>query len=67
MVRLIHPIWPTASWPRPRWTQLGLDVLHILPTGQAWHKARALCAAEHRLAMCELAFGDLPKVHIDAA
>lgn len=45
--------------------QLGLDVLHILPTGQAWYKARPLSAAEHRLAMCELAFGDLPKVRID--
>ena len=46
-------------------TQLGLDVLHILPTGQAWHKARPLTSAEHRLAMCELAFGDLLKVCID--
>jgi nicotinate-nucleotide adenylyltransferase len=45
--------------------QLGLDVLHILPTGQAWHKARPLSKAEHRLAMCELAFGDLLKVRID--
>lgn len=45
--------------------QLGLDSLHILPTGQAWHKARPLSPAEHRLAMCELAFGHLPKVHID--
>lgn len=45
--------------------QLGLDSLHILPTGQAWHKARQLTSAEHRLAMCELAFGDLQKVHID--
>ena len=45
--------------------QLGLDVLHIMPTGQAWHKARQLSAAEHRLAMCELAFGDLQKVRID--
>ena len=45
--------------------QLGLDVLHILPTGHAWHKARALTPAAHRLAMCELAFEDLDKVHID--
>ena len=37
-------------------TQLGLDELHILPTGQAWHKARALTAASHRLAMARLAF-----------
>ncbi len=46
-------------------TQLGLDVLHILPTGQAWHKARPLTPAHHRLAMCEQAFGDLMKVCID--
>ena len=45
--------------------QLGLDVLHILPTGQAWHKARPLSDAEHRLAMCELTFGDMAKVRVD--
>ena len=45
--------------------QLGLDVLHILPTGHAWHKSRSLTPAKHRVAMCELAFEDLPKVHID--
>lgn len=46
-------------------TQLGLDVLHILPTGQAWHKARSLTPAEHRVAMCERAFGDLGRARID--
>ena len=45
--------------------QLGLDALHIMPTGQAWHKARVLSLAEHRVAMCELAFGDLPRTRID--
>ncbi|MCU0956919.1 MAG: nicotinate (nicotinamide) nucleotide adenylyltransferase [Hydrogenophaga sp.] len=45
--------------------QLGLQRLHIVPTGQAWHKARTLTSAEHRLAMCERAFGDLPGVVID--
>jgi len=45
--------------------QLGLDVLHVMPTGQAWHKARTLSAARHRIAMCEAAFGDLPRVRID--
>ncbi len=45
--------------------QLQLDHLFILPTGQAWHKARALTDAHHRLAMCLLAFGDLPRTHID--
>lgn len=47
-------------------SQLELDVLHLLPTGQAWHKARELTTAEHRLAMCELAFADLPRTRIDA-
>jgi len=46
--------------------QLMLDRLLIVPTGQAWHKTRPLTAAEHRLAMCELAFGDLARVSIDA-
>jgi nicotinate-nucleotide adenylyltransferase len=45
--------------------QLGLDVLHVMPTGQAWHKARPLSPAEHRVAMCRLAFGDLPHTLID--
>lgn len=44
---------------------LELDVLHIVPTGSAWHKARTLSAAEHRLAMSRLAFGDLPRVVVD--
>ncbi|MGE0098974.1 MAG: nicotinate (nicotinamide) nucleotide adenylyltransferase [Hydrogenophaga sp.] len=45
--------------------QLQLDVLHILPTGQAWHKSRTLSCARDRVAMCQLAFGDLPHVVID--
>lgn len=45
--------------------QLDLDALHIMPTGQAWHKARTLTPAEHRVAMCQLAFGDLPRTRID--
>jgi nicotinate-nucleotide adenylyltransferase len=44
---------------------LQLDRLHILPTGRAWHKTRTLSAAVHRLAMCELAFGDLAGVQVD--
>jgi nicotinate-nucleotide adenylyltransferase len=44
---------------------LQLDRLHVLPTGRAWHKARALSPAEHRLSMCELAFGDLARVCVD--
>lgn len=45
--------------------QWQLDVLHVVPTGLAWHKARPLTPAHHRLAMCALAFADVPKVHLD--
>ncbi len=45
--------------------QLNLDELRVIPTGQAWHKARALTEARHRLAMVALNFGDLPGVVID--
>jgi len=42
-----------------------LTALHVLPTGNAWHKSRALSPAHDRLAMSELAFGDIPHVVID--
>ena len=45
--------------------QLQLDVLHVLPTGDAWHKTRALSDAAHRTAMATLNFADLPQVLID--
>ena len=45
--------------------QLGLDSLHVIPTGYAWHKARVLSAPEHRLAMTRLAFQDMPRVEVD--
>ena len=45
---------------------LGLDVLHVIPTGYAWHKTRPLSPAVHRLAMCRLAFARLNRVVIDA-
>lgn len=45
--------------------QLQLDRLHIMPTGHAWHKSRALSPAAHRIAMCQAAFGDLDRVVID--
>lgn len=45
--------------------QLQLDALHIVPTGQAWYKERTLSAAEHRLAMSQLAFGGLERVQVD--
>jgi nicotinate-nucleotide adenylyltransferase len=44
---------------------LELDALHVIPTGQAWHKARTLSAPAHRLAMTRLAFADLPGVVVD--
>jgi nicotinate-nucleotide adenylyltransferase len=46
-------------------SQLKLDELRVLPTGDAWHKARALSPAEHRLNMAQLAFGHLAGVQID--
>ena len=45
--------------------QLRLDALRVFPTGQAWHKARTLSSAQHRIAMAELAFADLPDVRVD--
>jgi nicotinate-nucleotide adenylyltransferase len=45
--------------------QLQLDRVHVVPTGQAWHKSRALSAAGHRVAMARLAFQDLPQVVVD--
>ena len=45
--------------------ELELDALHVIPTGQAWHKARTLSAAEHRLAMARLAFQNVPRVVVD--
>jgi nicotinate-nucleotide adenylyltransferase len=45
--------------------QFALDALHIIPTGQAWHKSRSLSPPEHRLAMTRLAFGHVPGVVVD--
>ena len=45
--------------------ELRLDRLHIVPTGDAWHKTRPLSAGAHRLAMCRLAFAGLPQVRVD--
>lgn len=47
-------------------SELGLDALHVIPTGQAWHKTRTLTPPEHRLAMVELAFAWWPNVVVDA-
>lgn len=59
------PHWAHCELARTALEQLKLDVLHILPTGHAWHKTRVLSPAEHRLAMCHLAFGHLSKIRID--
>lgn len=45
--------------------ELRLDRLHVVPTGDAWHKTRPLSPGVHRLAMCRLAFADLPRVRVD--
>ena len=45
--------------------QLKLDALHVLPTGDAWHKTRTLSPAADRLAMARLAFADCPAVQVD--
>ena len=46
--------------------QLGLAQLRVVPTGQPSHKRRTLTDAQHRLAMCELAFADVPQARVDA-
>ena len=47
--------------------QLDLTELHVIPTGQAWHKSRTLTPKQDRLAMAQLAFGGLQgKVVIDS-
>lgn len=59
------PHWAHLALAETALKQLGLDVLHILPTGHAWHKTRVLSTAADRVAMCHLAFDDLARVKID--
>lgn len=47
-------------------SQLQLDRALVIPTGQAWHKDRALTPALHRLAMARLAFSGMAHVAVDA-
>lgn len=54
-----------AALARAAMEQLKLDRLLVVPTGHAWHKDRALSAADHRLAMAQLAMGAIPGVVID--
>ena len=46
-------------------SQLALDALFVFPTGQAWHKPRALSPAADRLEMARQAFSDCPAVTVD--
>lgn len=45
--------------------QLGLQRLHLVPTGLAWHKTRTLTDVQHRLAMAQLAFADIDQAVVD--
>lgn len=45
--------------------QLDLDVLHVIPTGHAWHKAQRLTLGFHRLEMADRAFNAIAKVVVD--
>jgi nicotinate-nucleotide adenylyltransferase len=45
--------------------QFDLAELRIIPTGDAWHKARTLTPSPHRLAMTRLAFADVPQTLVD--
>ena len=45
--------------------QLGLDALHVIPTGHAWHKSQRLTVGFHRLEMAERAFAGIPKLVVD--
>ncbi len=45
--------------------QLQLQRVHVLPTGEAWHKPRQLSDAAHRVAMTRLAFAHVPHVVVD--
>jgi len=45
--------------------QFRLDELRVIPTGDAWHKTRALTPSPHRLAMTRLAFAHVPQAMVD--
>ncbi len=45
--------------------ELALNRLHVVPTGDAWHKSRPLSPAVDRLAMCRLAFANMEGVLVD--
>ncbi len=45
--------------------QLNLDVLHVLPTGQAWHRAAPTSPAPQRVEMARLAFAGIAGLLVD--
>ena len=45
--------------------ELRLDRLHVVPTGHAWHKERALTDSALRLSMCQLAFAGVARTRVD--
>jgi nicotinate-nucleotide adenylyltransferase len=46
-------------------SQLSLNILHVVPTGDAWHKSRDLTPGLHRLAMCQQVFESVLNVVVD--
>jgi nicotinate-nucleotide adenylyltransferase len=46
-------------------TELRLDELRWVPTGQPWQKARSITPAEHRVAMLRIAMGDEPRYRLE--
>jgi nicotinate-nucleotide adenylyltransferase len=44
---------------------LSLDGLKVIPAGQPWQRSPAPSPAEHRLAMCRLAFAGMAGVEVD--
>lgn len=59
------PHWAHVAIARAFLAQCRLDELRVLPTGQAWHRNGTSSPAFHRVAMSQLAFGDLPRVVVD--
>lgn len=45
--------------------RLPVDQVLVIPAGDHPHKRGQLIAANHRVAMCRLAFADVPKVQVD--
>ncbi len=45
--------------------QLDLDVLYIVPTGEAWHRPQVLAPGDQRFAMSRLAFSGVPRSLVD--